>query len=503
MMMAALVAGGLAMAAQAAAQTPKKGGTLIYATGTDATTLDPQFVTDVPTSRMVMHVHESLVHFTDSGEVRPALAESWSVSADKRIWTFKLRQGVAFHDGTAFDAEAVKYTFDRILDPATGSPRRSTATVIKEVKVVDPHTVAFTTDKPFAPFLAQISAYNLAILSPTQARKVGKDYAQKPAGTGPFKLQSWTPGDKMVLARNDAYWGPKPHLDRIEIRIVPEDSARVLQLLGGEADVIASVPPVMLPRLKSSRDVRVLQKTGFRTIYIGINTTVKPFDDPRVRQALAHAIDTEAIVKGVLGGIGTRGGGIESPVIAGAHKNLPPVKHDKALAKKLLAEAGLASGFPTTLYSTTGRYLNDRQVAEAVQAQLREVGIIAKIETPEFATYQQMLDSRQKLPLFLLGKGSPTGDLDMTLNLTTLSSGRMNYYGWKDEEVDSLIARQREATDQAERFKLLDRIQEKFYADNVVIVLFYEDQLFGARAKVHDVAVYPNEFVSFFQAWKE
>ena len=250
----------------AAQPKPKTGGTLVYATGTDVQTLDPQFVTDVPTSRIVMHLHETLVRPDEAGNMQPGLATSWTTSDDKLTWTFKLRQGVRFHDGTPFNAAAVKATFERIRDPATASPRRSALAAIAAIDVVDDYTVALRTKEPFAPLLAQISAYNLAIMSPAQIQKAGKGYREQPAGTGPFRLKSWQPGERITLARNDDYWGEKPKLDALETRVVPEDSARVLLLLSGEADVIASVPTVMLKRLESSSAVKVIKKTGFRTI---------------------------------------------------------------------------------------------------------------------------------------------------------------------------------------------------------------------------------------------
>jgi len=493
----------LMVAGAAAAQTPKRGGTLVYANGTDVVTLDPQFVTDVPTARIVMHVHETLVRQTDTREIVPALAESWSVSDDKLTWTFKLRQGVKFHDGTPFDAAAVKATFDRLLDQATGSPRRSVGSMMSTVTVADPATIVIKTAKPFAPLLAQLSAYNLAIMSPTQFEKEGKNYARRPAGTGPFKLAAWTSGEKLTLARNDDYWGEKALLDRVEQRVVPEDSARVLMLLGGEADVVASVPPVLVPRLKASRDVQLIQKTGFRTIYLGLNSKMKPFDDIRVRQAVAHAIDRDAILKGVLGGIGALGAGIESPMIRGAKDDLAPVPFDKAKAKQLLAEAGHPNGVSSVLYTPTGRYLNDRQISEAIQAQLKEVGITVRLEAPEWATYQQLLNRKDQVPMFLLGKGSPTGDLDMTLNLLAHSTGAMNYFNWTDAEVDKLIQAQRETVDDKERMAMLSKIQERFFEDTTYITLFYEDQIFAARARVHGIRVNPDESVSFVQAWKE
>jgi peptide/nickel transport system substrate-binding protein len=482
---------------------PKKGGTLVYATGTDATTLDPQFVTDVPTSRMVMQIHQTLVYPDLKGNIQPVLAESWTVSDDKLTWTFKLRKGVTFHDGTPFNAESVKYTFDRIKDPEIGSPRKSTAKVIKEVKVIDEYTAAFITSKPFAPFLAQLSAYNLAILSPTAAKKYGKKYGEHPAGTGPFKLVSWSPGEKMIMARNENYWGNKALVDKLEVRVVPEDSSRVMLLLSGEVDVIASVPPIMIPKLKKSKDVKIIQKTGFRTIYIGLNNKVKPFDNLKVRQAVSHAINQEAIVKGVLGGVGTIGGGFESPAIPGAHKNLKPYKYDPTLAKKLLAEAGYPNGFETLFYTPTGRYLMDRQVAEAVQAQLKEIGINAKLQTPDWGALIALLNKYDKVPMFLMGKGSPTGDLDLTATLTGACGARMNHFSHCDPEVDKLIDLQRGAVDVQERYKILAEIQERMYKNVPAVVLYYQDQIYGTRANVHDIWVNPNEFIGFFKAWKD
>ena len=450
-----------------------------------------------------MAIHQTLVYPDLEGKMQPVLAESWTVSEDKLNWTFKLRKGIKFHDGTPFNAAAVKYTFDRIKDPEIGSPRKSTAKVIKEVKVVDDHTVTFVTSKPFAPFLAQLSAYNLAIISPAAAKKHGKKYGEHPAGTGAFKLHSWTPGEKMVFARNEEFWGDKAYLDKVEVRIVPEDSARVMALLSGDVDVIASVPPIMIKKLKQSKQVKVYQGTGFRTIYVGMNNKVPPFDNVKVRQALTHAINPEAIVKGVLGGVGTLGGGFESPVIPGAHKNLPPYKYDPALAKKLLAEAGYPDGFKTEFYTPTGRYLMDRQVAEAVQAQLKEVGVEAKIQTPDWGTLRSLLDKYDQVPMFLMGKGSPTGDLDLTLTLTTNCNARMNHFAYCNPEVDKLIDLQRGVVDVDERYKVLAQIQEVFYEEAPAVVLYYQDQVFGQRANIHGLWINPNEFIGFHQAWKE
>ena len=487
-------------AGAAHAQRPKSGGTLVYATGTDVQTLDPQFVTDVPTSRIVMHIHETLVRADEKGDIQPALATSWASSEDKLTWTFKLRQGVRFHDGTPFNAAAVKATFERIRDTATASPRRSAIASITSVDLVDEHTIALVTKEPFAPLLAQISAYNLAIMSPAQLQKAGARYREQPAGTGPFKLKSWQPGERITLSRNDDYWGEKPKLDALETRIVPEDSARVLLLLSGEADVIASVPTVMLKRLESSSAVKVIKKTGFRTIYVGLNNSLPPFNDRRVREAVAHGIDVKGLQRGVLSGVGKLGGGFESPVIAGA-KDIPPRPHDPVKARKLLAEAGFPNGFETSFYVPTGRYLMDRQLGEAVQAQLAEIGIKARIESPEWGAFVAITDQK-KAPMFIMGKGSPTGDLDFTLTLTAMTGGRMNAFALSNPEIDKLILEQRGAVEPQRRRELLARAQDLIFEDVPAVVLFYEDQLFATRANVHDVMIYPNEFVDFSSAWK-
>lgn len=486
----------------AIAQTPKSGGVLIYATGVDAQTLDPQFVTDIPTFRVVRYIHEPLTQQDESGKIVPALATSWTLSVDKKTWTFKLRPKVKFHDGTPLNAEAVKFTFDRLLDPATGSPRRSTLAAVSEIKVVDDLTVAVVTKEPYAPLLAQLSSYNVSIMSPTQVKKAGADVHKLPVGTGPFKFKSWQPGEKVLLSRNDEYWGEKPKLDGVEIRAVPEDSARVLQLLGGEADVISGVPTVMLKRLQGTPAVKVMRRTGYRTIYLGMNVSMPPFNDLRVRQAIAHAINKQALVSGVLSGVGTLGGSYESSAIENSAKDLPPYAYDKAKARELLKQAGFANGFSTDFYVPTGLYTMDRPLGEAIQAQLAEVGIKANIKAPETSAYLTTL-AGQKAPMFLGGKGSPTGDMDLTQTLSNGSNERMNHFAFKSPQVDKLIAEQRVAVEPERRKKILHDLQSQVYRELPHITLYYEDQLFATRSKVHNVDIYVNEFVSFQRSWKE
>jgi len=492
---AALVAGML----QAPPLMAQETGTLRYATGTDALTLDPQFVTDIPTARVVNQIFETLVYPTVEGDMAGVLATSWDVSDDNLTWTFYLREGVQFHDGTPFNAEAVKFTFDRMMNEATGSPRASATSAIASVEVIDDKTVAIATKEPYAPLLAQLSAYNLAIMSPSAGEALNADYSKSPAGTGPFKLGDWVPGEKLTLVRNDDYWGDKAASAKVELTVVPEDSARVLMLMSGETDIISNVPTVMVPKLTGAPGVNLIEESGFRTIYVGMNLKTEPFDNLKVRQAVAHAIDTKSLLAGVMTGIGTAGGGFEAPVIPGSTA-FDPVAYDPEKAKALLAEAGFPDGFEVDFYVPNGRYTNDRQLGEAIQAQLAQVGIKANLQSPEFGAYSAMLRERDKIPLYLLGKGSPTGDLDLTLGITTASEGSGNYSNYANPEVDELIAKQRVMVDPAERKAVLKEILQKVYDDVPLVVLFYENQIFGARDNVSGFEVMPNENVLFVDA---
>jgi peptide/nickel transport system substrate-binding protein len=482
-------------AAPASAQSVKP---LRYVTGTDALTLDPQFVTDIPTARVVTQLHETLIYPDSTGKMVGVLAEKWEVSDDSLSWTFHLRRGVKFHDGAPFNANAVKFTFDRIMAKETAAPRASSAAAIASVEVKDENTVVIKTKSPYAPLLAQLSAYNLAIISPAAGGKLNNEYSRAPAGTGPFKLGKWTPGERLTIVRNEEYWGKKAASSAVDFTIVPEDSARVLMLMSGEADVISNVPPVMVNRLKGAPGVKIVETTGFRTIYVGLNLDIKPFDNLKVRQAVAHAIDTKALLAGVMNSIGTAGGGLESTVIPGSAK-IDPYPYNPELAKKLLAEAGYPNGFSSEFYVTTGRYINDKQLGEAIQAQLAKVGIKVNLQSPEFGAYSAML-RQKKVPMFLLGKGSPTGDPDFTLTINVHTEGSGNYGNYRSPKVDQLLDEQRSTVDVAKRNELLRQILQQSYDDVPWITLFYENQIFGQRDNVRGLEVLPNENVLFVNA---
>lgn len=473
---------------------------LVYATGTDGETLDPIAITDRPPARISMHIHETLVIQKD-GEFHPLLASEWTQSDDGLTWTFLLRQGVTFHDGTPFDAEAVKWNFDRFLNPDVHSPRRSLGAVIDTITVVDSHTIAFRTKEPFAPFLSVVSSYNLGLVSPTNAEAQGDALPRNPVGTGPFRMVQWNKNNSVLLERYDDYWGEKAKTRQIRIVIVPEDSARLLQLMAGEVDVIANVPIPLVSQLSAHPEVELIEQDSIRTIYLGLNMTRAPFDNPLVRQALAHAIDIEAITSTLLRGFATLATSMEAPGLYGAATDLPRWTYNPERARELLAQAGVSAPIKADFFTPTGRYNGDRQVAEAIQAQAAAAGFELQIHAPEYGAFLEAARGKQA-DIFLSGKGTTTGDVDSTMRLVVKTGGTVNYFGYSDPEVDAMIDAQAYELDTEKRLEQLHEIQRRFHEACATVPLYYERQIFARRKNVEGLHLGRDEHIDFVQAVK-
>ncbi len=479
----------------------RAGGPLIVAQGVDAVTLDSHLVVDAPTFTVTSHIYETLFEYTPDGRIVPHLAESHTVSPDGRVWTLKLRRGVKFHDGTPLDAEAVKFNLDRVLNPETKSTYRFLISRVAGIEVVDPLSVRLTTEQPFAPMLAHLTHGAIAMQSPSAIKKHGKDYINFPTGTGPFKFKEWVRGDRLVLTANPDYWGKKPQVTEVVFKPVPEGGARVALIETGAAHVIVRVPPRDAPRLAGSRDVEVVNTPSVRTIYIAFNMLKPPFTDLKVRQALNHAVNKPAIVQHILAGVGRPSDAPISPGIFG-YRRIMSYEYDTAKAKRLLAEAGHPNGFKTELYCPSGRYLNDMQVCEAVQAQLREVGVDAAIKTLEWAAYLEITKKGPQesvVPMYMLGWGTVTGDADYGLYALFHSSqwtpaGQARHF-YKNPKVDELLDRGRNVANPAQREAAYKEAMELIMQDASWLFLHAESQLSAVRRNVKGVVIHPIERV--------
>ena len=507
----------LALVASAAAQTlvvGQSGLPVTLDTGQDGNSLTP-----------AIQVVERLVGFEQgSAQIEPLLATSWEPNEDSTVWTFTLREGVSFHDGTPFNAEAVKFNFDRwnlrdhefnFVDQGRdftsftyvfGGYHGDPGYQIESVEVIDDHTVQFNLTGSIGFFPQQLASAYFGLHSPAAVAAGGIEYGTPTVGivgTGPFVFGEWIDGDRVVLTRNNDYWGQVAGVEQIVFRGIESPTARLAELEAGSIDIALNLSPESYDIVAGSDQFRPVSAESDLVIgYLGMHQANKPFDDLRVRQAVAHAVNKEALVKGVLSGIGTLGGSYESSVIEGSATDIPPYPYDPDKARALLAEAGHPNGFSVDFYVPTGRYTNDRQLGEAIQAQLAEVGIKANLHSPEISSYLNLL-TQARAPLFISGKGSPSGDMDFTQTLSHGSTGRMNHFNLKNAEVDRLIDEQRVAVDPEARREILHRLQQKVYDTLPHVTLYYEDQLWATRANVHDVRVYVNEFVDFSRAWKE
>ena len=467
-----------------------------FVMGTEPTTMDVHYCTDAATSRILLQVHETLFKWDEASEnVIPWLVETSTEAEDGLSWTFKLKEGIKFHDGTDFNAEAVKYNFDRLLDPETGSSKASALQGVTSIEVVSDYEVKINLSGRNLIFEQTLTNYSTAIMSPTACEEYGLEgYTNHPAGTGPLKMESWEPGVEMVLVKNEEYWGEEPTTDRLVVKAVSEDSSRVMMAMTGDADIAWGISPALVENLEGDENVTVNTVTGYRTIFIAMNHNYGPLADPRVRAAVNYAINKQEIVDNILCGVGgTYPAGIESSAVANAATDLDPYEQDLEKARQLLADAGYPDGLDIRLNTPEGRYAMDRQIAEAVQYMLTEVGINAEIEVLEWGTYQERMNAKDYMQLFLLGKGSSTGDVEFDFLMHVLSTGGQNYYCINNPEVDEILNNLSSAADLEERSQMLYDAQKLVNDAYDFATLYYENQIVATRSDVQGLVIYSNE----------
>ncbi len=492
----------LGVAAPAVAQPA---GTLVVGLVAEPVNLDPAQVTDLNSNRVGRRIVETLVTFPEeSTQIVPGLAESWTVSKDGLRYTFKLRKGVSFHDGTPLDAEAVKFSIDRQINPEHPFNKLGKYPFanfffgnIKAVEVVDPLTVEFVLKEPRASFLAVLTAGAASIVSPTAVRKYGQDYALTPVGTGPFKYVSWERGQRVVLEKNASYWRFSVKLDRVIYRPIVEDQARLTELLTGALDLIVGTPPDYVGQLEANPKVTLLKQVGAHVWYLGINNQKKPFDDKRVRQALNYAVNKEAIVRDVLKGTGSLSAGPVLPKTWGADGGLKPYPYDPERAKKLLADAGHPAGFTTTLWVPESGSGMQSPVAMStvIQSNLKAVGVNVSLQTMEWGAYLAKLRSKEQ-ELFALSWMAGNEDPDMVmyplLHSSQWTPNGPNRALYKNERFDEMLHQARLTTDEKKRADLYRQAQRILVDDAPWIFVDHEIQTAAHAKRVQGFKLHPS-----------
>lgn len=488
-----------------AQEEPKSGGTLIIAQGTDVATFDAMQLSGLPSFGVVAQVTEQLVRIGPDGELRPRLAESWE--QDGANWTLSLRSGVTFHDGTPFNAEAVKDQLERYLEIGPG---RQALAAVQQIEVVDDTTIRIVTDGPYAPLINVLSYAPIVTGSPTAVEAAGDDYGSPTSGavgTGPFSFKSHTPGEEIVLEANAEYWDGVPLLDSVVIRPIAEASSRVIALEAGDVDFIFDLPPRDALRLDEDDRFVVTRQQSERIPYLTMNNTWGPLQNKQVRQAISYAIDRQAIVDSILLGNGKVA---ESPVPSLAYGYAPvlPYTYDPGRARELLEEAGYSDGFSVVLTYPPGRFQNDTEMVGAIQLYLQDIGINVEIVQLEFAAWQAESRKPQEentLQMTLQSRGATTLDADKAVSDFTTAAWTpdgLNLAFYQNDEVDRLVKEQRSIVDEAERLEVLQRIQEIIADDAPDVYLYEQVQIFGALAAVRGVEVDPTQvLLPLNQAW--
>ena len=504
---AAFASAFLAFAPQAQAQTPPN--VLVVGQIAEPKSLDPQAVTAVNDFRILVNMYDGLTRYKDGTlEVEPSLAESWTISEDGKTYTFKLRDGVTFHDGSPFNAEAVKFNFDRMLDEEhpyhdTGPfPLSFFFSTVETVTVEDEHTVSFQLSAPYAPFLSNLAYPTGLIVSPEAVKQHGKDFGRNPSGTGAYKFGEWTANSKVVVVRNDDYWDGAPSLEAVIYRPITDANTRIAEMLSGGLDVMVEVPPDSLAQFRDDSTFKVLEQAGPHVWFLILNTREAPFDVKAARQAANYAIHKKALVENILQGTADVAAGPTPPAFAWAYnESLEPYPYDPEKAKELLKEAGY-NGEEIVFYVTEGGsgMLDPVAMGTAIQADLEAVGMNVKIETYEWNTFLGKVNPGLQGKADMAEMAWMTNDPD-TLPFLALRTEAMPEQGgfnsgyYSNAEVDELLEKAREVTDQSERAKLYKEMQAIVHDDAPWVFVANWKQNAVIKASVEDFKLQPSFFL--------
>lgn len=449
-------------------------------------------------------IAETLIGVGEHGELIPCLATSWKVGEDGKTWTITLRKDVKFHDGSEMTAPVVS-EYIRMSFNKTGILK---LVPIENIIAKDDYTLEIKTKTPFAPLPAYLAYYKSVILSPKSFDEEGN--IVEVIGTGPYRLASWEPMKDAVLERFEDYWGKKAETKKIILKSVPDPRSRVPILLADSADVAQLLPPQSIPELEKSPDIEIIKYEITRVRMIQLNCLKEPFNDKRVRFALQYAIDRESIDKEILNGAGMPAGSLFPPLLIWANKELNPYPYNPEKAKKLLEESGWkdldGDGVlenVNTMEEMVVKFITYQEraelpiIAEAIQHQLKKVGIKVELEIMSYAALKEIRE-KGDFDMILLGRGLffvPDPDYNLMQDYySSRKKAGWGAYGWNNETVDELLEKARETFDFDKRLEMYKKVQEIIYKESPVIVLDYYMNIDAVRKNVKGYEGHINEF---------
>jgi len=476
-----------------------RNGEIVFSLGGEASVLNPILSTDTASSAIEGPIFSGMIKFNEKLEPIPDLAKSWEVSKDGKVWTFHLRKDVLWHDGKAFTAEDVKFTFESILDPRVNSVRRSDYIINGEpirFEAVDKYTLRAFLPKPFAPFLVRsgMSVIPKHILE-------GKDintakFNRKPVGTGPFVFAEWKTGDHATVVRNPKYYGKKPLLKEITFRVIPDENARLVALETGEIDE-TGIPPKDYSRMISAPNINIFEYDSLVYTYLGFNLASPLFSDKRVRQALAYATNKDQLVSLVLKGFGRSAHAPSSPVSWAYSDNVPKFPYNTKKALDLMKVAGWETGKDGWLYKNDKRFEftlitnqgnKEREKAAIIlQQQYKKIGVKMNIRIMEWSALLKVVNAPtdpKDFDAVIMGWSLGIDPDAYTIWHSSEYPRGFNFVKYNNPVADLLLERGRITMDRAERKKIYGKLWETIAEDQPYIFLWYPKSIHGIRDRV-------------------
>lgn len=475
--------------------SPAPKGTLAVGMEADTSSMDPLVAWMGYSMNMTRQIYDPLIRFGPDGKFVPCLATSFEKPDDLTL-RFHLRKGVKFHNGYPFNAEDVKFTMERILDPANKCRYRSRYTAIESINVLDEYTIEFKTKTPNALLNNHIAMF-VRIVSKKWVEENGVEKLRKHAmGTGAFKFVSWSRKDRLVLEANSDHFLNVPKVKKLIFRPIPEMAARMAELEAGGIQIARHVPPFMIQQLEKNPDITTVNFLTNRAIFMTMNTlNVPELKDRRVRQAINYGVDKEAIIEGITKGLG-KPLGISVPLhIRGVDQSIEPYPYDPEKARALLAEAGYPDGFDLNIYSPSGRYPMDKEVAQAVGEQLSKIGIRPKVHIMETGKYFKEFIAHTLNGIFVIGHGFDMWDQDAMASFVYSGS---TYSHYRNPELEEQVLKMRETMDPDARYKLAHQIQRAIHDEAVHLFLYNQEATYGLSKKVQGFVGRPDEMMDLW-----
>ncbi len=485
------------------------GSTLVMARAGDSVGLDLARHDDGESLSIGVNILETLVRFkSGTTEIEPSLATAWKISKDGLTYTFDLRKDVQFHDGTPFNADAVVFSFERQMNKnhpayASGAPYKywenmGMSSIVKEVKKIDDHQITITLHTPNAPFLANMAMQFMSIVSPTALLKTQKAFDQQPVGTGPFTLKSWKKDDQMELEAFSAYWGEKPKVSRVIIRVIPDAQVRMLELKRGSVHMMTYPNPSDIAQMEQDSNLKVLKSEGLNVGYMAFNMKKPPLDKLEVRQAISHAIDRGRIIKEIFQGMGTQAKNPIPPMLLGYANNVADTQYDPEKAKALLQKAGLKNLPKLQLWAmpvARDYNPNAKKMAEFIQADLQRVGIPTEIVSYDWGTYLDKIGKGEH-DLVLIGWTGDNGDPDnFLMTLWSKDSADQvptnNYAYYRSELVTNWLKEAQRISDLNQRATLYEKVQVQMANDRPMLPIAHSLNVMPVRAEVSGYDIQP------------